>query len=354
MQDADSLTPFPTLMDEPAEPWRWPKVPYEWRHVPVAVGEEPCAIETVSGTVVEGLFAGMNPLAATVQYRSRAEGTVLSLPFFRFRKLSLKSPLRGDVPLGGGIAERVPIGAQQRDFHLAMPGGHTMSGRTAGHVEAAEGLYLFIAVDDDRALQRVFVPRGAYTHCEFGSTVQDRAAEKWIGTRSALLAAIDHQRAMPVRPIGQALLDLGLVTPEQLERALGLPDSGKPLGERLVAMGVLSRSDLDTAIAHKMGYPLVDLTRYPIEPQAARKLPLRLAVKHRALPIGIEGDRMIVAVDKPSRAQELQSVYAVASYRLVAVLASKAQILLALQGLAQTDVWSDRADLRAGIFATSL
>ena len=30
--------------------------------------------------------------------------------------------------------------------------------------------------------------------------------------------------------------------------------------------------DLQTALAHKMGYPLVDLTRFPIDVLAARKL----------------------------------------------------------------------------------
>ena len=355
MDDADTLTPFPVLMDEPAEPWRWPAVPYEWRHVPApAIGDEACCIETLSGAIVEGLLAGMDPASANISYRNSPDGAALTLPFARFRKLTLTKALRGDVPLGGGIAERVPVGAQQRDFHLHMPGDDVVSGRTAGHVEAAEGLYLFNAVDDDRSLQRVFVPRCAYTHCEFGGTAQDLAAEKWIGTRRELLAAIDRQRTMPVLPLGQSLLDLGLVTPEQLERALALPGNGTPLGERLVEIGVISRSDLNTAIAHKMGYPLVDLTRFPIDLAAARKLPLRAAVKHRALPIMIDGERMIVAVDKPARAQELQSVYALAPLRLVVVLASKGQILLALQGLAETDLWTERAFLRAEFFAPSL
>jgi hypothetical protein len=67
--------------------------------------------------------------------------------------------------------------------------------------------------------------------------------------------------------VGEVLLELGFVTQGQLERALrdGTDDSARPLGERLVASGVIDRADLQTALAFKMGTPMVDLARFPIE-----------------------------------------------------------------------------------------
>ena len=53
-----------------------------------------------------------------------------------------------------------------------------------------------------------------------------------------------------------------------------------PLGELLVRMGVVSRDDLQVALARKMGYPLVDLDAFPVEAEALRKLPY--AVAHAA------------------------------------------------------------------------
>jgi len=173
-----------------------------------------------------------------------------------------------------------------------------------------------------------------------------------MGTPRELLEAIDRQRRMPVLPIGQSLLNLGLVTQEQLDHALAQPGD-TPLGERLVASRVISPSDLHTAIAHKMGYPLVDLTRFPIDPVAAGKLPLRSAVKHRALPIMIDGNRLVVAVDRPSRVAELQPLYSVSMYTVVPVLASKNQILLALSGQSQHDTWSANVSMRAEFFSTT-
>ena len=121
-------------------------------------------------------------------------------------------------------------------------------------------------------MRRAFVPREAYIKVTFGPSVEERAAARWISAPDVLLLAIERQRSMPVLPIGEALLNLGLVTPAQLDRALELQRGDVPLGEMLVSSGVISRSNLETAIAHKMGYPLVDLTRFPVEEAAARML----------------------------------------------------------------------------------
>jgi hypothetical protein len=113
---------------------------------------------------------------------------------------------------------------------------------------------------------------------------------------------------------------------------------------------VISRSDLDTALAHKMGYPLVDLTRFPVDLEAARRLPLRLATEARALPLMVHGQRLVVAVDRPSRIDRLHALHVFTGMHLVPVLAPKSQIMLTLSDLAQQDVWSHNVFARL-IFA---
>lgn len=126
-----------------------------------------------------------------------------------------------------------------------------------------------------------------------------------------------------------------------------------PLGESLVAAGVISRADLQTALAHKMGYPLVDLTRFPIDPKAVAKLPQRLAVGFRAMPLMLDGERLIVAVDKPARVVKLKAVHAIAQLTVVPVLASRMQILLA-QERQSNDIWAGHAAERMPFFATTV
>ena len=103
-----------------------------------------------------------------------------------------------------------------------------------------------------------------------------------------------------------------------------------------------------------MGYPLVDLSRFPVDPVAVQKLPQRLALWSRALPLMIDGPRLIVAVDKPSRAVKLGALHAYAQLTVVPVLASKAQLILALSRLSQQDIWSQNVATRVEFFATTL
>jgi len=356
VSDLDFLPPFPVLLDEPADAWAWPSPPYDWRHAAPPGNDvaQPCRLATPTGAEVEGFMLGMDPSAGSLGFRTGPEGAALTLPFSRLCSVTLTTPLKSDEHAPGGRAERVPLAAQEREYRLvSCDGSKVRSGRTAGHVESAEGLYLFEPGDDGHSLLRVFVPRWAYGRCEFGLTALDVAAEKWIASPRELLAAIARQRRMAVLPIGQSLLELGLVTQAQIARALDEPLGDMPLGERLVASRVITKADLQTAIAHKMGYPLVDLTRFPIDLVIARKLPLRMAVRHRALPIMVDGQQLIVAVDRPSRAAELQALYALAPFTVVAVLASKSQILLALSSLSDQDVWTESVTIRAQFFATS-
>ena len=148
----------------------------------------------------------------------------------------------------------------------------------------------------------------------------------WIASPGELLAAIDRQQRMPILPLGQSLLELGLLTEAQLERALANQGRDVPLGESLVAAGLISRADLQTALAHKMGYPLVDLTRFPIDPKAVAKLPPRIAVGFRIMPLMLQRERLVVAVDRPARVIKLGAVHAIAGVTVVPVLASRMQI----------------------------
>jgi hypothetical protein len=240
--------------------------------------------------------------------------------------------------MAGAPVERLPPAAQEREYRLYSKNhAAPLVGRTAGHVETEHGLYLFAPIEEETSLQRVFVPRSAYERCEFGQSIEEIAAARWIAEPRVLLEAIERQQRMPVLPLGQSMLALGLLTQEQLDRALASKNERVPLGERLVADGIITRADLQTAIAHKMGYPLVDLTRFAIDPQAVAKLPRRLAVEYRAVPLMLDRKRLIVAVYKPSRAARLQGLHGLGE--VVPVLAPKAQLLVSLSRLAH-DVWA--------------
>lgn len=350
-------TPFPTLITEEVEHRQWPTPPFEWRHraaPPLGIAQ-PCRVEGPAGSALDGEMLGFDAGTRTLTFRSKADGPVVELPFSRLRRLTLTTPLQAATPAGGMPTERVPAAAQEREYRLQSEGtAPALTGRTAGRVERADGMYLFAPLDDDASLQRVFVPRSAYSRAEFGASAEEVAARMWIASPATLLEALDRQQRMPIKPLGHSLLALGLVTQAQLDRALAQKSRDVPLGEALVASGLVSRSDLQTALAHKMGYPLVDLARFPIDPKAAAKLPHRVASGFRMVPLLLTGQRLIVAVDKPARVIKLGAVHAIAGVTVVPVLASRLQIALAQQRVAG-DVWAGHAaGERFGFFATTI
>ncbi|OGB00184.1 MAG: pilus assembly protein PilB [Burkholderiales bacterium RIFCSPHIGHO2_12_FULL_69_20] len=144
-----------------------------------------------------------------------------------------------------------------------------------------------------------------------------------ITSPEQLSAAIDQQARMPMVRIGEALLGLGFITEEKLTEALQLQsrDRRLPLGELLVSRGTVSRADLETALARKMGYPMVDVSAFPVEPEAALRLPVAAARRLPALPLMMRGGRLVVALEDPSARNALDEIEFSAQCKVLPVLA---------------------------------
>src|SRR6266511_5669379 len=89
------------------------------------------------------------------------------------------------------------------------------------------------------------------------------------------------------KQLGQILLEQGLITNEQLEKALAAHKStARSLGRTLIDLGYIKERDLVMALAEQVGLDFVDLSEYQIDHLAASLLPEQLARRYRALPIG--------------------------------------------------------------------
>ena len=348
MSDFPTLdTPLPTLLLDAERPWEWPQPPFARSHSmsPLDGGAQACRIETHTGSTVEGSLVHFDLEARLLRFCIDQGGEALTMPFGKFRRLTLTAawPLAQRASVNGPV-ERVPTAAQERSYRIELMGGGTLDGQTMGHVRDRAGIFLFAPLDNGAAVQRVFVPQVAFMAIEFGKSAQEQAAERWISTPQQLLAALDAQKTARIKPLGDALVDLGLVTRGVLEQVASRLGAERPLGEELVAAGLLARADLQTALAHKMGYPLVDLSRFQIDPQSACKLSPRALREHNAFPLMQDGDRLIVAIDDLSHVPALQSLRSAAGLRVVPVLASRERIRLALAALPQQlgiDRWAD-------------
>jgi uncharacterized protein YcbX len=100
-----------------------------------------------------------------------------------------------------------------------------------------------------------------------------------------------------------------------------------------------------------MGYPVVDLTRFPIDSAAARLLSLAAMLEHRALPVLRHGDRLFVAVDDLARIPRLKALQSLAGLEVVPVLAPRGRLALVLASLPQrmgSDLWGNNVPVNSG------
>ena len=126
----------------------------------------------------------------------------------------------------------------------------------------------------------------------------------------------------------------------------------RPLGDLLLASGYIDPSELQMAMAYKMGYPMVDLKRFEPEIQALKQLPVGVLKEHRFLPLLDDGRQLIVAVDDLRRIPALQEIKSLTGRRVAAVLAPRVAIALALDALVnRNDVWGTNVPRRS-FFAT--
>jgi type II secretory ATPase GspE/PulE/Tfp pilus assembly ATPase PilB-like protein len=239
-----------------------------------------CEFVGTNGKAVAGRLIFFVPEDQVAHLQVPPARTTMPLRFHQFRSLRVMEPLK-PVTTALLTHEKHAAMLEQRprsSYKVLLPDGSSTEGQTIGHVESEHGLFLFPPVDDKGSVQRLFIPKAAYTGYE-------------IGPR-----------------IGDVLVEQKAATPQQVEQAVGMQqqmrhqkDRNVPLGELLVKMGIVSREDLQAALARKMGYPLVNLEAFPFEEDALRKLPFSVAMRLQVMPLMLRDGRLVIALDDPVR-----------------------------------------------------
>ncbi|MEV6872991.1 ATPase, T2SS/T4P/T4SS family [Amycolatopsis sp. NPDC051128] len=103
--------------------------------------------------------------------------------------------------------------------------------------------------------------------------------------------------------LGEMLIDAGLATKDQVVTALEQSERvGKRVGSLLVELGTLSERDLARMVAKQHSLEFVDLRDVTPDPVVTELLSEETARALIAVPLGLEGERVAVAVASPSEA----------------------------------------------------
>jgi type IV pilus assembly protein PilB len=131
--------------------------------------------------------------------------------------------------------------------------------------------------------------------------------------------------------IGEMLLKGNLLTSDQLRSALETQEKTKErIGSVLVKAGFIKEEELLAFLGRQFSLPVVDLSKYEINPDVVRLLPEDMVQKHLALPINRVGAKMIVAVSDPSSMAIVDGIGFKTGYSVELVLASERDITTAI------------------------
>jgi hypothetical protein len=133
--------------------------------------------------------------------------------------------------------------------------------------------------------------------------------------------------------IGDLLLREGLITNAQLEMALAHQrQTEKPLLRILAESGALEETKRLNFFKRQFGIPLVSLAAHSIDPLLYTYIPASIARKHHLVPIKLDRDGLVVAMEDPSDLVLLDNLKEIVGIRVKPVVAMSDEISEALGG----------------------
>ncbi|WP_287153578.1 type IV-A pilus assembly ATPase PilB [Candidatus Solincola tengchongensis] len=144
--------------------------------------------------------------------------------------------------------------------------------------------------------------------------------------------------------LGQILVKNRVITEEQLQQALERQrETGEPLGRVLVDMKMVSEGALTSILARQIGLRYVDLANYDVDISACSLVDAELARRYTLIPIGFEGDKLLVAMADPTNVFALDDVRIMTGMDVEPVVATKEDIVSAINRYCRSE-----ADLDLG------
>jgi type IV pilus assembly protein PilB len=136
------------------------------------------------------------------------------------------------------------------------------------------------------------------------------------------------QAVRPAAQLDELLLARGLINDDQLGQARAAAvQTGRSLGRILIEMKFVSEAGLVAVLADQLGLEFVDLGETHLDQSAIALVPEAVARRHNCIPIGFDGDRLVVAMADPANVLAVDDIRAMTKREVKTVVATKADVL---------------------------
>ncbi|MGH7262312.1 MAG: type IV-A pilus assembly ATPase PilB [Candidatus Rokuibacteriota bacterium] len=126
------------------------------------------------------------------------------------------------------------------------------------------------------------------------------------------------------RRLGDLLVNEGLISQEQLQRALSeQKGSNEKLGTILVRLQFIHEDQLIGFLSRQYGIPSITLSQLDIDPEVVRLVPAQIARKYEVLPVKRTGNALTLAMADPTNVFALDDVAFMTNLQVLPVVASQ-------------------------------
>ncbi len=318
----------------------------------IGQGALSCTAEGWKEQAVQGQLLDFDSENRILKIQPLGQLRPIGLRFSQLKRLRIDA--RPGIDLDPADANTHSLGlAPGQSYLVFLRDGAVSSGLCVGLRKTEQGLWVF----PKRALEsdpyRVFFPKNAIVRFDLRSGEDARSSDtdfaqsilqEWEQTQPMLVDAVENvavetyaglqqalqrQSTLKPVPVGETLVGLGKITSEQLNAVLRLQQAEKsrqPLGQLLLEKGLVTAADLQTAFARKMGYPFVNLAKYPVDAAALRRLSFATALRLQVLPIAEIETALVVAMSDPLQFKVIDEVEFTTQRKVIPVVSVSAEL----------------------------
>jgi type IV pilus assembly protein PilB len=135
------------------------------------------------------------------------------------------------------------------------------------------------------------------------------------------------------KKLGELLFENGVLTKEQLERALDVWRAKKGTlmsGEVFVELKFATEEDIVMALVKQYRFPHIALENCVVSDELIKLIPEQVAMKYKLLPIDKIGNNLTIAITNPLYAQALQEVKNLSGCEITVFIATASAIEAAI------------------------
>lgn len=167
---------------------------------------------------------------------------------------------------------------------------------------------------EEKALGQILLERNVINKAQLALALQLQKKEpgKYLGeilqemgvSQHEINKALDFARKR--KPLGEILIDCGVIRPEQLalalekQRKLRHAGNYKPLGILLVEMGFTDYNNYLKALSKHFNMPIIDLRDFAISPLLQMVIGEKYAAKYRIIVLEDRNDKIKLAMAEPN------------------------------------------------------